>query len=140
MTYELFSSCIERLKTDWPHAYGPEKQKALWAKLKHYSDEFMLDATEELIANRRAAPVLKDFLDHCDLFERRRLEQNRNQNLSMLQVLESKYNPANYNDPQVRERIKARLALVKKYTTGQISKEQFLQGCDFYNKLANIKS
>lgn len=134
----MFQINIARLQREWRNSFGDEKKRLFWDKLQGFTDEFMIDATNEFIANRRAAPVLSDFLEYVDEYYKRKRTAEEREALTMAGFLDAKYDPANYDDTETRARIKGRLELVKQFAAKRITKRQFDQGCDFYDKAAGL--
>lgn len=132
---------MQRLRNEWKNSFGEEKTQLFWNKLKHLPDEFMEDATNEFIANRRAAPILNDFFSYQDEFAKRQTEKSaRDRAVSMgtftADALNEVYNPENYTDPEIRARIKGRIELLGQKQCGKISNKIFQEGLDFYDQCA----
>lgn len=64
MKPELFKTQIDRLKTEWPNAYGKERMLVLWDKFKNERDSDFIEAVSLLLFNHKGqAPVGRDFED-----------------------------------------------------------------------------
>jgi hypothetical protein len=137
MKYETFQNQMARLKDTYgSKSYGVERQKILWDAFKKCSDEEFLETVTELIATYRSAPMLKEFDVAMVIAERRTKERLFFSGPeSVGDILEKMYIPASYDDPDVRERILGRIKLVKDYSRGLITREQFDQALDFYESL-----
>ncbi len=72
MDSNIFKTQIARLEREWKYAFGDEKKKLIWEALAEFEDEFMVDACNEFLSNRRSPPVLNDFYSYKDDFNRRK--------------------------------------------------------------------
>jgi hypothetical protein len=141
MNIELFQEQIARLQEVYgKNAYPSERQKLMWRTFANTPDVVFLDAVNFLIMSKRATPLHKDFHDAItEAWEaKKNLERQAAQDRDMLGVLENAYDPKQYDDPAVRERIQGRIKLVRDFTGGRITKRQFDEGCDFYDRNAGI--
>lgn len=139
MTREHYDRQIERLKNQWPNSYSPERMMGFWYQLSKFSDEFMTDAVSEFIANSRSAPLLNEFLEYQEQHSRRKgFYHGIPHETDIASLMQKAYNPADYSDPDVRERIQGRINLVKQYSGRLITRRQFDEGCDYYDRAAGI--
>jgi len=139
MTEEQFKEQIKRLRAEYGDKYyGAERIRLLKQMfLKDRADEFEAAITQ-LICNARFAPLGRE-LDKEMQLQRNLSEQRLSQsNASLVGIMENAYDPAQYDDPDVRERIQGRIQLVKDYTRGKLTKKQFSEGCDFYDRAGGI--
>lgn len=75
MSPNVFQSQLERIRREWRNAFGEEKTSLLWKNVSRFTDEFMIEATDEFLANRRSAPVVNDFLEYESVFKKRQTER-----------------------------------------------------------------
>lgn len=141
MTFEFFTNQMRRLNSQWKNSYGEERTKRLWTIWKNCEESLFAEIVDRGLDTYRAAPLTDDFA---------KLEQEvRNQRAKFRdydgltgggfgQVLESAHKFAKYDDLSVRDRNKARIKLLNDFATGRITKKQFVQGCDFYDKAAGL--
>lgn len=143
MTYETFSNQVKRLQEVYGEkAYPPERQKLLWRTFQNDSNEVFCEAIDDIILTYRSTPMHKEIHDAITEARRRDHERKRLPSYgdgSVLSILQSAYNPANYEDESMRMRIKGRIKLVNDYTSGRLTKKQFDEGCDFYDKAGIYK-
>lgn len=131
MNQQLFQKQMERLKGTWRNSYGEDRTCLLWEKLNHLSDEFMVDAITEFIANRRSAPMLNDFFEYQQKFNNRKFgSQIRGNNFSPLMALQKAFKAASFQDPAVRDRVKRRLTAVRSFCSGQMTRLEFDSALD----------
>jgi hypothetical protein len=133
MTPKTFEFQIMRLRKNWPHSYGEERGMLIWERVRDLPDEFMVDAVTEFIANRRAAPMLSDFMAFRTDFERRKNEQRTvGQFSSPLEVLESA-SKAGTADPEF---VGLCLRTIRNKLDGKITDYQFSDACDALDSMA----
>lgn len=134
MNTELFNAQIQRLKNQWPHAYGGERLARIYAVWKNTSIVFFTEMIDIAIDEYRSAPLAVDFPKlEQEALKRRSLVRSETTCGSPLNILEAAFVPAHYSNVSVRERIHGRIALVKDYSRGAITKTQFDEGCNFYD-------
>lgn len=135
MEEAVFLSQIRRLKSEFGQkAYGEERQKLMWQMFKNELDEYFMDATNYLIANSRRTPVAEDFEKAIETRKRRgcgRTGQPQSVN-EILGDMWSKNTKSEMSD-NAKERVKARLQLLRDLQPKKLTNAQFLEGCDFYD-------
>lgn len=140
MTKECFQEQMNRMiGTYGERAYPPERLKTIWLTFQRLPDGDFVDVVSHLIMNYRATPLMKEFHDAATEADTRRKEAMRTYGSgSVADILRANYVPASYEDPNARARIEGRLKLVSDYTNRRISKMQFADGCDFYDRAGGI--
>lgn len=142
MTKEVFQEQMKRLENVFgERAYPAERQRVLWTTFQRVQDETFVDVVSYLIANFRSTPLLKEFHEACERCERERKERDRYNcnSRNSIEFLQKTYDPGQYKDPMVRQRIEGRLKLVRDYWSGQITQKQFIEGCNFYDRASGIE-
>lgn len=133
MSPDEFQVQLDRLKNTFgPRSYPGERSEHIFQCLKSLQIGVFEQLVTDAIAGMRSAPLLKDF---NELLAKRNAKPDRQEWGDFFQET---YNPANYDDTQVRERIQARINLIKDYAARKITKRQFDEGCDFYDMAAGI--
>lgn len=70
-----FDLHMNRLRNQWPGAYGEERSKVIYAAFKDVSDTVWADAVTEVLSTSRAIPLVPDLERAVDSARRR--EQDR---------------------------------------------------------------
>jgi len=144
MTIDHFERELKRLRETFPGGdkfYTPHRIAMLWKRIgKDADDAWFSHIIEEAIDTQRTAPLPRWFYDKWseELNNRKTRQYQAEAGAgSYYDQLQNAYDPKEYDDPAVRERIEGRIKLVKDLTTGVISKKQFKQGCDFFDAQMN---
>jgi len=136
---EHFRREIKRLQETFPGGdrfYTAHRVAMLWRHLERADDDWFTHTVNDAIDTQRTAPLPRWFFDQWTKeLEARKQRQSYDgvPGQSMYDQLKNAYDPKEYADPAVRERIEARLKLVGEFTTGKINKKHFDEGCDFYD-------
>jgi hypothetical protein len=125
MDKKRFEVQIERLKREWKTAYGEERLALFWFHLKKMDDDFMADAVDDFIANRRSPPMLNDFLDFETEYSRRKSARRTVRDSDIHAQLNAWANVS----PN-KEFAKRCTLLIKKVHSGQINKSDFKIAAD----------
>lgn len=134
MDREIFKLQIQRLKNQWPNSYGAEREARIFAVWNKTDESIFSEMIDIAIDTFRAAPLPADLPKlEQEAIKARGLRRDSGSAFSFSTFFEEKYNPANYTDPIVRERVKGRIQLVRDYSRSLITAKAFDEGRDFYD-------
>ncbi len=149
MTFTEFQAQTRRLKDSYgPNAYPDEVLKLFWRAFERVSVEIFIDALDDLIANSRVKPMLKELTAAVDESRDRAKESLLNAPRMGLERLDP-FAPLLQvpldaeSNPDRKEWHIQRKELLKGYMQGRLTKIQFDQGCDLLDdalKLIQSKS
>ena len=138
MTAENFRLQIERLSKVYNSKntkyYEGERVGLFWKAFQHTDDMVFAEAVDDLIANRKSAPMLDDIEEAVQEARVRDRQRRQVPSRNQIQMLQDASNAA--TDPKVKEFSRACIKLLHDKVTGRITKEQFLQGCDMMDRAA----
>jgi len=126
------------LRDQWANSYGAERVSVLWNAFQTVPDGDFCDAVTECLANHRAAPLVKEIGEEVNKTQARSAENRTYTGMSESgfgRVLAETARRAP-NKEFARECI----TLLHKKETGQISDEQFQQGCDYLDQAATLSN
>lgn len=72
MTQEAFKSQLQRLKNQWPSAYGDERTKVLFHAVKSLPDWWMESSVNHFLKEFATAPLPRHFIERADEYEEER--------------------------------------------------------------------
>jgi len=134
MDHIFYKQQIERLKSQWPHAYSEERMIVLFNAFKNVANFDFRDAVTECIANCKGAPLLKEL---TEAIERARANYFNNKRID-----EATQRDAFLNIPDSgtadREFKNKCVELYNSFMDKKITREQFYQGCDLLDQASKL--
>jgi hypothetical protein len=126
---------MDRLKTQWPNAYEPERQKIFFNAFKDVSNFDFRDAVTHCLANSRSAPLLPELTEsiakaRATYFNQKRIDEADQKN-AFLNIPDD----GQSCDKEFKNKC---MELYNNYMDGKINREQFYQGCDFLDQAAKL--
>jgi hypothetical protein len=133
MTPQEFQSQVNRLESQWPHSYGEERKALLWAAFSDVGVLEFKEAVSSCIANLRGAPLL-DELSKAVETAKVRAHSYRPQTGFWGVMKQAEWN----NKISSKDHVAACLKLLSDFMAKRLTKEQFIQGCDYLDQAAAI--
>lgn len=140
MQARTFQEEMMRLKSVYgERLYPEERMRVIWRTFQNEPDVVFIDAVEFMIASCRSAPMMKEMHDCVNEARNAKKERDRQASSGLGGPFgDTVYNPALYSDSRVRERIQGRIKLAVDYSNRLLTKKQFDEGCDFYDRAAGF--
>lgn len=142
MNNEAFLKQIERLRTQYgDKTYSKERVALFWKAFQHTEETVFVEAMDDLIANRRLAPMLED-LEKAVRESKNRDSERRNRSAALpvdfVETLQDAQKRT--QDPQVREFASRCVGYVKDLTAvpPRLNRRQFEEACDLLDQTAEI--
>lgn len=129
-----FNSQIERLCSQWPSSYGPERRAILYQAFKDVSTQTFTDAVTDCIANGRSAPLVSELQKSVELAKVRESQGRAAGIANFYGILQ---NASELNETADKTLVKERLNLLRDYLAKKITKQIFDEGCDFFDQVGN---
>lgn len=131
-----FQKQVARLKSQWPHGFGEEKQALIWNAFQAVSDQVFSEAVSETIGNHRGgAPIISDLERAVEVAKTRENGARFNRPHGFgTEVAEA----ARINVRADKDFVEACAKHLKLFQTGKIKRAQFDSGCDDLDKLADL--
>lgn len=125
-----FNAQIGRLRTQWPNSYGAERTISLFEAFKDVSNTTFAEAISDCIANSRNAPLLTELTKAVEIAKVRE-NSYRGGNFTFQSTLTKAATNNRVADPDF---VKACVKLNNDFQAKKITREQFLQGCDWLDQ------
>ena len=126
MKAETFHAQLKRLRTQWPHSYGEDRERILFQMLKPVDDSVFVDAVTECLMKCRQAPLGDELNQEIERARGRERERAwRQTDGSMLGVL---HHAADNNKAANPDHVAACMKLITGYLDKRYSKAQLQQG------------
>lgn len=122
-----FDAQIQRLRDQWPSAYGEERIKLFWIALKDVGYQDFKEAIDELLMTQRGAPLLEEISKAVQLAKNRYFERLRAKDASILGMMQQAQEVNTTADPAF---VADCMNLLEQYYDKKISYKDFVQGCD----------
>lgn len=123
----FYKQQIERLKSQWPHAYSEERMVIFYNAFRNVSNFDFRDAVTDCIANCKGAPLMKELTETISKVITIRKQKERMQSFNPLNDVWALGESKSTADPEFVLKCKELKYL---YETKQISKKDFLKACD----------
>jgi len=135
MDSSLFNDQVKRLRTQWPHAYGEERIKILWAAFKDVSNYDFRDAVSYCLGNSKSAPLVLELEKAIQVARNNYYSQKRLEEASTMGALLEAADNNKTADPEFVDRC---LKLLDDLYNKKITKKQFDEGCDLLDQAAKL--
>lgn len=122
-----FDAQIQRLRDQWPSAYGEERIKLFWVALKDVGYQDFKEAIDDLLMTQRGAPLLEEISKAVQLAKNRYFERLRAKDASILGMMQQAQEVNTTADPAF---VADCMNLLEQYYDKKISYRDFVQGCD----------
>jgi len=122
-----FDAQIQRLRDQWPSAYGEERIKLFWVALKDVGYQDFKEAIDDLLMTQRGAPLLEEISKAVQLAKNRYFERLRAKDASILGMMQQAQEVNTTADPAF---VADCMNLLEQYYDKKISYKDFVQGCD----------
>lgn len=122
-----FDAQIQRLRDQWPSAYGEERIKLFWIALKDVGYQDFKEAIDDLLMTQRGAPLLEEISKAVQLAKNRYFERLRAKDASILGMMQQAQEVNTTADPAF---VADCMNLLEQYYDKKISYKDFVQGCD----------
>jgi len=122
-----FDAQIQRLRDQWPSAYGEERIKLFWVALKDVGYQDFKEAIDDLLMTQRGAPLLEEISKAVQLAKNRYFERLRAKDASILGMMQQAQEVNTTADPAF---VADCMNLLQQYYDKKISYKDFVQGCD----------
>ena len=134
MTGSEFDAQIARLESQWRGTYGQERRALLFSAFRNVPPEDFRDAVEQCLATQRAAPLLDVLTVEVDRAKTRRMQNGYR---AAGGFYETVADAAKSNQRADREFVRACLQLLRDKLGRKLTMEQFQQGCDMLDQVAD---
>lgn len=131
MEYSEFQTEMDRLRTQWPNAYGSEREALIFRAFRTADLNRFHECVSSLLVNCKGVPLLEDF---CREFSKLSISNNsgRGGPSDPFGIL----NRAARHTQANGEFVKACLKVVSDKNSGRLNLEQFHQACDWLDATA----
>lgn len=138
MTRTHFNSQIERLRSQWHGAYGPERLALLWHAWERVDDGVFTDVVDRALITQRAAPLAEDLarIEGELREERARARLGSTPGEAIGGIWGQMQRAARHTKGCDKEFVQACLKLLRDKLSGRLSHKQFLEGCDYLDQVA----
>jgi len=130
---------MRRLKTQWPNSYGSERLALIWHRFKDTANHVFTALVTGALNSLRSPPLADDLS---------KLEQEYTRNEAQLRIqmrhdisfgrqIEELAKNNRTADPEF---VQGCLKLLRDRQNGKLTEEQFLQGCDYFDQIANRRT
>jgi len=135
MEAQVFNDQIKRLKTQWPHAYGEERIKILWAAFKDVANFDFRDAVTHCLGSSKSAPLVLELEKAVQIARNNYYSSKRLEEANVMGALESAADNNTTADPEFVDRC---LKLLDDLYQKKITKKQFDEGCDLLDQASKL--
>jgi len=135
MDSSTFNDQIKRLRTQWPHAYGEERIKILWAAFKDVSNFDFRDAVSYCLGSAKSAPLVLDLEKAVQIAKNNYYSSKRLEEANIMGAMEYASENNKTADPEFVDRC---LKLLDDLYNKRITKKQFDEGCDLLDQAAKL--
>jgi hypothetical protein len=134
MQKQVFNAQMGRVRSQWPNAYGPERELLIWKAFEVCPDKDFIRATEILLSEERGAPLVPQFERAISQAAMERRQQNAQRGLptGFVSVLETAAKKTTA-DPEF---VKACMQTIHAKLDGRMSHSDFLAQCDLLDRAA----
>jgi hypothetical protein len=137
MERKWFNEQIDRLRSQWPHGYGPERLARIWQLYEKVDNALFSEIVDAALDTMRSAPLAKDFKKLEGEITERRCQQRAYEGLSVVSVDGVLGRAERVNQTADKDFVRACSKHRTDFLTGKISRAAFDEGCKVLDELAN---
>jgi len=136
MTEQELYSQAKRLQTQWPTSYGEERLKLFWDAFGKEPLQRFTEAVTHCLANNRAAPLIGELNTAMETVKAQEAQQRVSFGMAQAGARGILDHAARLNTTADPEFVKACTKLLRQKIAGEITPEQFREGCGLLDSAA----